>query len=330
MRPQRPLVHHALIEAGKVDRCQLVASTLFNGNFNVDALAGGRVHREDVDAAGVAHLGDGIARLDLEVALLAVRGAHALHVFIQLGRVKCAREQVLKNDGVRNADGLGVLHGRAQRAAVDALVALKADLADLNRRTFLDDERDRNARRWNRLDFGADGSELVAVLGQQLLQHDFLALDAGRVVLALHRDADLGLLVALQHVRLRDRVQALVVDLADGRLLAHIDDELRATRAFRPLDPHVLKVAGIPQRVEIALDRGLVVRIAGTREQPRQDRLLRIAAVADHLRSAQRLGRGRSGHRQGLRMQRGGIAQGRRQNSRGKHAAAADDATNSS
>ena len=54
------------------------------------------------------------------------------------------------------------------------------------------------------LTIGLDGGELVAVLGQQLLQDGCMrACDLGGVVLALHGEADLLLLEAVEHVGLR-------------------------------------------------------------------------------------------------------------------------------
>ena len=75
------------------------------------------------------------------------------------------------------------------------------------------------------------------MLGEQLLNDDLSPLDLGGVVLALDRKTDLGLLEALQNVGLRDGIDALVVDLADGRLLADVDHQLDAlgvsTRSMR-------------------------------------------------------------------------------------------------
>ncbi len=68
-------------------------------------------------------------------------------------------------------------------AVVDVLVAVEDDLADLDGRAFLDGERDGDGGGRNGLDFGLDGGELVPVLGEQVLQDGFGALDAGRVVL---------------------------------------------------------------------------------------------------------------------------------------------------
>ena len=54
----------------------------------------------------------------------------------------------------------------------DVLVAVEADVADLDRRAFLDTEGDCDRGRRNGLDLGRDGGELVAVLGQQVLEDD--------------------------------------------------------------------------------------------------------------------------------------------------------------
>jgi hypothetical protein len=115
-------------------------------------------------------MGLGLAGLGLEVAAVAIGLAHALGVFVQLAGVEGAGEEVLEDDGVGNADGLEVLHRVAQDAVAEVVVAVEGDLADLDRRAFLDVEGDADGGRRDGLDFGLDGGELVAVLGEQVLQ----------------------------------------------------------------------------------------------------------------------------------------------------------------
>ena len=102
-----------------------------------------------------------------------------------------------------------------------------------------------------------------------------------RIVLALDGEADFLFLEAIEHVGLRDRVEALVVDLADGGLFFDEDVEDDALLRVFPLDAQILKVAGVPERVEVALDGDGIVGVTGMGEQAREYGLLGDAAVAD-------------------------------------------------
>ena len=78
-----------------------------------------------------------------------------------------------------------------------------------------------------------------------------------------------------------DRAQALVVDLADIRLLADKDVQDDALFRVLALDAQIVEVARVPERVEVALDRDRVVGIADMGKQAGQDGFLGDAAVAD-------------------------------------------------
>ena len=106
-------------------------------------------------------------------------------------------------------------------------------------------------------------------------------LDLGGVVLALHRQADLFLLEAVEHVGVGDGVEALVIDLADGGPFPDEDVQDDALLRVFALDAQILEVAGVPQRVEVALDGDRIVGVAGMSKEPRQDGLLGNAPVAD-------------------------------------------------
>ena len=129
------------------------------------------------EAAFIADVGGRLADDGLEVAVVAVGLAYPLGVFFELAGVEGAGEEVFKKDGVWNADGLQVPHGGAQGAAVDVVVAGEGDVADLDRRAFLDAEGDRDRGRRNGFDLGRDGGELVPVFGQQLLRTTIGVLD---------------------------------------------------------------------------------------------------------------------------------------------------------
>ena len=80
-------------------------------------------------------------------------------------------------------------------------------------------------------------------------------LDLGGVVLALHRKPDLLLLEAVENVGVRDAFSSLVIDLADGGLLADKDVQNDALLRVLALDAQIFEVARVPERVEVALDR---------------------------------------------------------------------------
>ena len=73
---------------------------------------------------------------------------------------------------------------RAKVARLDVLVAFELDLADLDLRTFLDDEGQATDAGGIGRTSVRIGRELVAVRGQQFLDDDFRALYLGRIVLA--------------------------------------------------------------------------------------------------------------------------------------------------
>ena len=116
--------------------------------------------------------------------------------------------------------GLRFFIERRRYERADMPVAQRTDLAHLDHRAFLDVEVDLHRGRRNGFDVGLDGGELVAVLGQQLLDDRFGLLDLGGIVLALHGKPDLFLLEAVKDVGDGDAVQALVIDLADVGFLA--------------------------------------------------------------------------------------------------------------
>ena len=132
-------VPHARV-AGEGDAAQAIALAFFDGQGDVDALALLGPEGEQREAAFIADVGGGLADDGLEVAVVLVGHADPLGVFFELAGVVGAGEEVLQEDGMRNADRPQVPHGGAKGAAVDVLVAGEADVADLDRRAFLDVE----------------------------------------------------------------------------------------------------------------------------------------------------------------------------------------------
>src|SRR5664279_2977561 len=170
------------------------------------------------------------------------------------------------------------------------LVAGEVNLANLNRGAFLDIEVDLHRGGRNGLDLGADGRELVAVLGENLAQHSLGPLDLGRVILAFLGEADLLFFEAVKNVGLRHDIQALVIDFANGGFFLDVNIQDDSFFGVLALDAQVLEVTGVPQRIEIAFDRDRIVRIANVGEQAGKDSLLGNAPVADNTNLVHGLG----------------------------------------
>ena len=90
-------------------------------------------------------LGFRILHDHLEIPPILELRAYAVCVFFQLARVISLGEDVFQENGVWNTDRSEILHGTAQDPIVDVLVALKADLSDLDLGAFFHHER--NAHR---------------------------------------------------------------------------------------------------------------------------------------------------------------------------------------
>ena len=242
----------------------MIASALFNRDHDIDGLAHAGLEERNVQAgvAGVMDVGLGVLDQDLEVATVLEFGAHALGIFVELGGVVGFGKNIFKNDGVRNADRLEVLHGPAQGAGLDVDIAAELNFSDFDLRAFLDDEGEADGGGRNGADFGANDGKLAAVLGEQIFEYDFGFLDFGGIVLALDGETDLTLLEFVEHIAGGDRAQADVVDLADGGALFDVDVEDPALGALFALKADVFEVAGVPEGVEVALEGGGVIDVA--------------------------------------------------------------------
>ena len=228
------------------------------------------LHQRNMEAgvAGVANVGLRSLQRCFEIPALLKQVANALGIFIKFAGVVSAGEDVFKNDRVRNADRLQVLHRRAHFAIWDMLVAFEADLANLDLWPFFDYEGHVNTVCARTVDFSTDIRELPAMLGQHLFQHHFSTLHLRGIVLALLAHADFRLLVAVEHVRLRDRTQAHVVNAIDGGFFLDVDVQHHALRRVLALKTNVVKVASVPERVEIALQRCRIVDVARFADEP--------------------------------------------------------------
>ena len=135
--------------------------------------------------ADVHDLGGLVEHPRREIALRLVGVADALLVFFELGRIVSRGEDILEQDGVRDAVVVGVLHGANHIALAEGLVAHDGDLADFDLRTFVDVEDDLERRGRDLMHFRLDGGELAAALGQVFLNHHGGALDLVRDRIAI-------------------------------------------------------------------------------------------------------------------------------------------------
>ena len=131
--------------------------------------------------------------------------------------------------------------------------------------------------------FGTDRGKLAAVFGQQFLNRDLRLLHLGGIILALWRKPHFGFFEAVEHIAGRDRTQSGVVDLPDRRALLDIDVDDPALGGLLALKPEILEVSRIPQRVEVTLDRRLVVYVTHPGEDSGLDGFLRNSPAAVNL-----------------------------------------------
>ncbi len=228
-------------------------------------------------------MGDRSVDLRPEIAPVLKCAAHSLRIFLEFAGIVGAGEEVLQENRVRNPHWPKVPHRRAQLARAHRPVAGEGDIPHFHRGAFLDDEVDRDRGGRDGLDFRLYRRELVPVFGQQFADHIDRPRQPGGIIGAFHREAgDMLFLEAVQNIRSRDRVQALVVDLADGWLFFNDDVENNALGGILPRNLQILEVSGVPERVEVALDGRRIVGISGVGKQPRQHRLSGNAAIADH------------------------------------------------
>ena len=174
-------------------------------------------------------------------------------------------------------------HRPDQLPVAERVVSCELNLADLDLRPLvnLEDQNHRVAR-GDSFVLRRDRRELPPVLAQQFLQHHFRLLDARRIERALHRQAHLFLLKAIENVGLGDRVDAFVPDAADRGPFSHDeDDDLSIGLIGRVLHLqfYVLKKLRVPQRLEVAAQRFFVIGIAGARKNAGLQRVAPDAAV---------------------------------------------------
>jgi hypothetical protein len=267
------------------DLAQPVHAAFFDRNGDIDGFSGSRLNQGNVRSlmSGVANLGLGVAYVCFEIATILVLLAHALGIFIELGGVISPGEYVFEENGMRNADRPQILHRTAQDAALDVLVAVELDLSDFDLGAFFDHERDAHRSGGNISYFCANGCKLAAVFGEQLLDGIFGFLDTRRIVLAFDHQPNLLLLESVENIAVGNSAQADVVDLTDRRLLLDLNDEPPAFGRLFAQKLDVLEISRVPQRIEVAFQRSLIVNIAGLGEDAGEDSVFGDAAISDHI-----------------------------------------------
>ena len=120
----------------------------------------------------------------------------------------------------------------------------------------------------------------MTVLALQFFQRDLGLLHLGGIVLALHAQPDFAFLKAIEHIALRDGIEALVIDRANGGFFFYVNVNDPALGALFALNADVFKISRVPQRAEIALNGGFIVSIARAGKNAGADGLRRYAAVA--------------------------------------------------
>src|SRR6185437_16303055 len=238
---QRLDIGHGFV-AGEGNARQTIPAALINGHGDVNALALLGAEGEKRQTRLIPQMRLRISHAGANIAAVAVGLADALGIFFQLAGVVDAGEKVLEENRVRNSDGPQVAHGFAQHARLHMLVAGEANLAHHDLGAFLHVKINFDGSRRNLLDIGLDGGKLVSVLAEHLLQHINGAGDAGGIVLALLGDADLFLFEAVQHVGNRDRVQTLIVNLANGRFFRHVHIQDDSLGGFLLVDADVFEI----------------------------------------------------------------------------------------
>ena len=160
------------------------------------------------------------------------------------------------------------------------LIAFETDFAHLHLGPFFDYKGKTYGSRWNRANLSADRRKLPSMLGKQFFQGDFGLFHLGWIVLALRGQPNFPFLEAIEHVTSRDRTQAGVIDLTNCRPFLHVDVNAPTLGRLLTFEPNVFEIPGVPKRIEVALDCGGIIHIAGSAKDAGTNRLRRNASVA--------------------------------------------------
>src|SRR2546430_290954 len=279
------------IRADDFEGAHAIALALFDGDGDVDGLAvafSGDKGNSQARMRSVNVIENRFANGDLEVAVVAIQAANAdFQVLAQLFAVVGFGENGDIPEVKRNRVGAVVAHGANQLTVAESVVALEFNLSDFDLGAFLDFENENDGVAGSdALVLRSDFSELPAMLGQQLLQHDFRFLDLGGIKLAFNTETDFAFLEAIENVGFGNGVVAVVTDASDLRAFFDLEDDNFAVRAIGRVfhtKLYVLKELRVPKGLKIAAQRLFIVDIAGPAEDSRRQGVAAHAAVANEI-----------------------------------------------
>ncbi len=252
-------------------------------------------------AASLTHGDHGIGDASGEVAVLLVEDLHTAFVFFQLAGIVGFSEQILKQDGIRDADGMHVFHRPDDVAIAKYGVPGDIDVAYFYFGTFGDFERDFERRRGNAAYLRVHAGREVTVFGQQLDDHVLGALNFIGIVLRLDHQADLPILEPVQDVGDANGLVAFVFNGAHHGPLHHHETNDPAYFARLALDADIVESAAVPERYEVPVQAVRIILIASFAEDQGLQGVLANAASSPELDGfdniLRRLARADSGNR---------------------------------
>src|SRR5208283_5233597 len=104
-----------------------------------------------------------------------------------------------------------------------------------------------------------------------------------RIELALHRESDFSILEGVEDIGFGHRLQTLVLNPADDRPFAYVEDydfPVRVIGAVLHFEPDVFKISRVPQGSKIPVQSFRLVRITVARKNAGAQRLAANPAVA--------------------------------------------------
>ena len=220
-----------------------------------------------------------------EIPVILIQPSDAdFEILIQLGAVEGFGHHGNVGDAERNAIWAVVAHRANDSAAGESLVSNNGDRADLDLGPFIDVENQFNGvAGCDALVSWLHSGKLPPVLGEQFLDNHFRALDLGGIELALDAQPYFLLLEGVQNIRFRDGLVSFVLDTPDDRPLLHMENHyfpVGLARIVLHLEPNILEELGVPERQKIAPDGICVIGVALPRENPREQRIPRDAAIS--------------------------------------------------
>src|SRR6476661_2157190 len=178
-------------------------------------------------------------------------------------------------------------HGPDKSAVAERVVSDELDLADFNLGAFNNlEDQDHSITGGDAFVLRGYFRELAAVLAKQLLQYHFGLLDFRGIEWAFHGEADLPLLKAVENIRFRYRMNALVTNAPNLRAFLHLEnDDFGVGAIGRIFDTqlYVLEELRVPESLEIAAQGLFVVRIVLAAEDAGLEGVAADSPVANKL-----------------------------------------------